>query len=109
MTPEGRVKANVKKQLLSFGQDVWWFMPVQTGYGKAGVPDFVVCAGGFFLTIETKARGNNPTKLQDLCMKDIRSAGGTTLVINEDNLDEVKGTITWLLSQTYSGCRGCEG
>jgi hypothetical protein len=30
-------------------------MPIGTGYGNSGVPDFLVCHGGEFLAIEAKA------------------------------------------------------
>lgn len=39
-----------------------------------------------FLGIECKAGKNVPTALQEKEMQDIRNAGGTTIVINEENL-----------------------
>jgi len=79
MTPEGRVKAAVKRILDQF-KPVWYFMPVQGGYGKAGVPDFIVCANGNFFSVECKADGEKPTQLQSLQMSLIMAANGVAIV-----------------------------
>lgn len=85
MTPEGKVKKTVKKLLDKYGNSVWYFMPVQTGVGgKKGIPDFVLCVGGKFVTIETKAKGNQPTALQAFTMNEIRDAGGLPIVVTDD-------------------------
>lgn len=83
-TPESKVKALVKDILKRKG--AWFCMPVGGGYGRAGVPDFLVCYKGRFLTIETKAGNGKTTALQDLCMKEIEAAGGRCIVINEKNI-----------------------
>ena len=41
MTPEGIVKKKIKDILNSKG--AYYTMPIGTGYGAAGVPDFVIC------------------------------------------------------------------
>jgi len=56
MTPEGKVKAKVKKVLAEVG--AYYAMPMGTGMGSSGVPDFLVCKGGLFYGIECKANGN---------------------------------------------------
>ena len=48
-TPEAKVKAKIKALLKNYG--VYYAMPIGTGYGNAGVPDFLCCAGGHFLAI----------------------------------------------------------
>jgi len=73
MTPEGKVKAAVKKWLKS--QGAYFFMPVQSGYGVATL-DFLVCLNGNFYAIETKAPGKKPTPRQWLIMEEINAAGG---------------------------------
>jgi Holliday junction resolvase len=88
MTPEGKVKAKVKKILNEVG--AYYAMPIGTGIGSSGVPDFLVCKGGLFYAIECKANGNKPTALQESNMKRIREAGGVTLVIDETNVDRLK-------------------
>ena len=61
-TPEAKVKANIKKILQLHG--VYYAMPMGTGYGNSGVPDFLCCLNGKFLAVEAKANGGIPTALQ---------------------------------------------
>jgi Holliday junction resolvase len=90
-TPEAKVKAQIKKILKEHG--VWYAMPMGTGYGNSGVPDFLCCVNGKFLAIEAKAGKGIPTALQEKNLRDIKAAGGIALVVNETNIEELK---TWL-------------
>lgn len=85
MTPEGRVKAAVKTFLKSKG--AWYCMPIGTGYGNSGVPDFLVCWRGRFIAIETKAPGKrgNTTVMQDKQIMGIHQAGGSAVVVDDVN------------------------
>lgn len=65
-------------------------MPIGTGYGSSGVPDFLVCHEGHFVGVEAKAGKGKTTALQEDNMRRIRESGGTTLVINENNLNELE-------------------
>lgn len=65
-------------------------MPIGTGYGSSGVPDFLACHEGHFIGIEAKAGKGKPTALQEDNMRRIRESGGTTLVVNENNLNELE-------------------
>lgn len=78
MTPEGKVKAEIKKYLDSLGEDCWYFMPMMMGYGRKGIPDIVGCIGGSFFGIEVKApgKGNGLTNWQLLELQSIADAGG---------------------------------
>jgi Holliday junction resolvase len=87
MTPEGAVKAKVRKILQDRG--AYYFMPPANGYGRVGIPDIICCYKGKFLAIECKAGKNKPTALQFMEMGAIRNADGVALVINEDNLHAV--------------------
>jgi len=82
MTPEGKVKAEIKKLLKIHG--VWFYMPVQNGYGKVGIPDFICCFNGKFLAIEAKAPGKELllTPNQRNVLEDIGNHGGETLVVS---------------------------
>jgi hypothetical protein len=88
MTPEGRVKAKVKRVLEDIG--AYWSMPVTGGYGNSGVPDYLVCHNGRFYGIECKANGGKPTALQLKHLDDIRKAGGIALLIDETNVETLR-------------------
>lgn len=94
MTPEGKVKAAVKKYLRE--QDVWFWMPVSNGMGQVGIPDFICCFNGMFIAIETKAPGklSGVTANQQRVIDEIKSHGGLALVV--DNVDSLIPTIEFL-------------
>jgi VRR-NUC domain len=79
MTPEAKVKKAVKAWLIERG--VWFFMPVPTGRGVIGIPDFICCWNGVFIAIETKSESGRLTPAQKGNIEDIRRAGGIALVI----------------------------
>lgn len=93
-TPEAKVKEKIKKILKE--HDVYFAMPMGTGYGNSGVPDFLCCVSGKFVAIEAKAGKGIPTALQEKNLRDVKTAGGTALVVNEDNLDWLRGAIKLL-------------
>lgn len=88
MTPEAKVKKKVVDVIKK--NSAYYFFPATGGYGRSGVPDVVCCYRGIFIGIECKAGSNKPTGLQELEMAKIRTAGGFTLVVNEDNIDDVQ-------------------
>jgi len=90
-TPEAKVKEKIKKILKE--HNVYFAMPMGTGYGNSGVPDFLCCVNGLFIAIEAKAGKGIPTALQEKNMRDIKAAGGMAVVINEDDLDWLKVVI----------------
>ena len=92
-TPEAKVKAKIKKILEENG--VYYAMPIGTGYGRSGVPDFLCCVDGKFLAIEAKATDKDkPTALQMREMKRIEEAGGETIVIYAENVDKLGKVLT---------------
>jgi hypothetical protein len=90
-TPESRIKEMVRQLLVL--HDAYYFMPVSNGMGRHGVPDFMVCAYGRLIGIETKAGKKLPTDLQMSNLRQIDKAGGIALVINEHNLQELDGVL----------------
>ena len=68
-------------------------MPIGTGFGNAGVPDFLVCVNGRFIGIECKANGGTPTTLQLKNLANIRKAGGFAFVIDENNVDNLRNLL----------------
>jgi len=91
MTPEAKVKAKVKQVLKEI--DAYYAMPVGTGFGNAGVPDFLVCRRGQFIGIECKANGNKPTALQLWNLSEIRRCGGRAIIVDETNVDNLRKEI----------------
>jgi hypothetical protein len=88
MTPEGKIKEQIKKLLKEYG--VYWFMPVQNGMGKPGL-DFFCCANGHFLAIEAKAPGKEPTDRQWITMSEVVKAHGhAVFVSNEAQLHDLE-------------------
>lgn len=95
MTPEAKVKKKVYKILKDNG--AYYFSPIMNGYGKAGVPDVIACCNGHFIGIECKAGKNVPTELQWANLKEIKKCGGVSLVINEENLEDLQDTLRRLV------------
>lgn len=85
-TPEGKVKDKIKKILKE--HNIYYAMPMGTGFGNAGVPDFLCCMPpeGKFLAIEAKANGGKTTALQDKNLTAIGGCGGDTWVVHENNI-----------------------
>jgi Holliday junction resolvase len=65
-------------------------MPVTSGFGKQGAPDFLVCLSGRFVGIECKAGSNKPTALQEKNLEQIDKAGGEAYVVNEDSIEQLQ-------------------
>lgn len=93
LTPEGRVKAAVRKILDA--EQVYHFSPAANGFGRAGIPDIICCVNGAFIAFELKAGKGKTTALQDREIAAISGHGGIVLVINETNIDKVKEIIQW--------------
>ena len=87
-TPEKKVKLKVVAILKSLG--AYYFYPVTGGYGASGVPDIVGCYMGKFFAIECKAGKGKTTALQEKNIAQIIGQGGLAIVVNEDNIEDVR-------------------
>lgn len=94
MTPEAKVKKQIRAILDAEG--VYYAMPMGTGYGNSGVPDFLCCVAGKFVAIEAKAGRGKTTALQDANIEKIRSAAGVALIINEQNIDTLMPLLRYM-------------
>lgn len=107
MTPEGRVKANIRRVLDAFG--VYYLMPVQMGLGAAGVDfhcvvkvTYIIDGApidlpiGFF--IEAKKPGDEPTGRQKVFLQDRREQqNAKTFVIDDDpSINHITGGLEQL-------------
>jgi Holliday junction resolvase len=98
LTPEKKVKNKVIALLKERG--VYYFFPATYGMGRSGVPDVICCFNGRFLAVECKAGANKPTELQLREMHSIESAGGTAIVINENNINALESVLSsWAAEQ----------
>lgn len=93
-TPEGNLKLKVKEFLNSLGILCFWFMPMMMGYGKRGIPDFVVCYKGRYVTIETKCFGRPEGPAQVQRGEEIEAAQGIRIRCNlkteNENMENIK-------------------
>jgi hypothetical protein len=81
VTPEGKVKAQVRKGLRPIAR-LWEFMPVQNGMGKPAL-DFLLCVNGHFIAIETKAKGKKLTTRQEHTKAEMEGAGAVVFVVDD--------------------------
>lgn len=103
MTPEGKVKAKVRELLGTYGDELYVYWPVPTGFGRTTV-DAIGCYRGHFFAIETKAEKKKPTLRQIGEINRIDYAMGWTFVIAGEQspaleelrhwLDHLKATVT---------------
>ena len=82
MTPEGRIKAAVDRVLYAYEGTLWYFKPVQTGFGQRAL-DYLGVVKGHMFAIETKREGKMATMLQRQCARNIYLSGGTVWFISE--------------------------
>jgi len=98
-TPEGEIKDQVRKILDEM--NAYYFFPAANGYGRTGIPDVIACIGGHFVGIECKAGSKQPTALQQRELDNIEKAEGTGILINADNIDNLKN----ILENAYERCK----
>jgi hypothetical protein len=86
-TPEGRVK-KAARAMYKAGHH-YYIQTVLGMGGRNGTPDQQVCRrpDGHFANVETKAGTWTVTALQRRELNETRDAGGSSMVINERNLD----------------------
>lgn len=86
---EAWVKKQVKDQLEALKEryeDIWWYMPNGGYYGVSGIPDFIICFFGRFVSIETKDTDGKWSQAQQDKQKDISNAGGCYFLVDEDGI-----------------------
>src|ERR1700732_3744552 len=99
MTPEGKVKAMVKRQMEAAFPDAYRFMAVQNGMGAPAL-DFYYCVYGYWVAIETKAPGGWYTPRQEHTRDEIRKAGGLVFLV-DGNLS-MKSAINFIKNTRFT-------
>jgi len=94
VTPEGKVKAKVRRILSEF-PGLYSYWPVPGGYGKTTL-DCLGCYRGRFFSIETKAPGKKPTLRQMQEINGIERAMGKTFVITGEDDPVIGQLYVWL-------------
>jgi len=93
-TPEAKVKNKVKQILKEYG--AYQFSPQTGGYGRSGIPDIIACYKGRFIAVECKAGNNKPTRLQEKELRDICSACGFGILVNEHGIENLRALMEGL-------------
>ena len=95
MTPEGRVKSNVRKLFSLWGDEIYHFWPVQTGFGSATL-DILGCANGRFFAVETKRSKKDLTDRQGVIRTMMQRSHGNVFRVRDD--EELAVFRNWLYS-----------
>lgn len=105
MTPEGKIKDHVKRELSRFSL-MYRFMPVQRGMGAPAL-DFYYCINGLFVAVETKVPGADLTGRQKHTALQIAAAGGIVFAIRcRDDIENMIARIMWRIDRpagTFEG------
>lgn len=70
------------KDVVAFAQSRghYAYRVTNSGYGRSGFPDVLLCINGLFATVEVKVRPDKPTPWQLREMESIQNAKGRTFV-----------------------------
>jgi len=79
------------KNYLKTVDDCFFYKTHGGTYSQAGIPDILCCLGGRFVALEVKNEKGKTTVLQEVTMRNIRKASGTTEVVR--SVDDVKRII----------------
>ncbi len=93
-TPENKVKAALKKMFKKYEDDLYSFMPVQHGYGAAGL-DFHCAYRGRAFFVEAKAPNGQLTPRQTNLMSILEEKGNPVFIVRcQVDIDRVE---QWIL------------
>lgn len=113
MTPEGIVKRDIKKILVSLGFQQagaapvddpsvgWYFMPANNGMGAGGIPDFMGVYCTWPIAIEAKARDGRVRALQEQRRDEMVPAGYIWLLIDPTNVNKLAQLLAEALKEKH--------
>lgn len=75
-----------------------WFTKIWGGgYQKSGIPDLLICANGFFMSVELKAPTGRASELQNMNTARINQSNGIGIILYPDGFNDfqkiMKGVI----------------
>ena len=94
ITPEGIVKRDLKKMFKQFEPLLYYFMPVQAGYGAAAL-DFHCSYRSFAFFVETKAPGGKLTPRQTNTKERMEQSHAPVFVVR--NAKDIEALKQWML------------
>ena len=97
MTPEGKIKKQIRHVLAIYSEYVYEFWPVPGGYGRSTI-DCLGFVCGFGFAIEAKAPGEKPTERQEVIIKRITQAQVKVFIV--DGPDGLAELDRWLSAVT---------
>jgi hypothetical protein len=95
MLSERDTKRAITEVLHKYKPEVYWYMPVPTGYGRSTL-DYLGVVRGYGFAIEAKAPGKKPRPRQEMIIAEIRAAGGKVFVIDSPYSPELEELDEWL-------------
>lgn len=95
VTPESRTKKAISTLLKSYGEALYYEMPVPSGFGKSGL-DYGGCVGGRAFFIEAKAPGAKPTARQAETIRRQEAAGARVFVIDAPDSPVLSKLKEWI-------------
>lgn len=114
MTPEGKIKSIISQHLEEasimpakdaakfFEKDIahkgWYYMPVSSGHGVHGIPDFLGHYQGKFFAIEAKAPGGKVSPRQKHQLYALMETGAMTFVVSTE--EEAKQAVNLITGAT---------
>lgn len=72
-------------------------------YSTNGTPDLLCCIGGHFVALEIKAENGHPTRLQEWTVRQIRQAGGISMILYPKDWEKTKRILKALANNTTIG------
>lgn len=93
LTSMGIYEAGTPEQHMNSPVNGWFTKIWGGGYQKSGIPDYLMCVNGVFISVETKSSNGKPSELQIKNTKMINAAGGIGLVLYPSGFDKFKQII----------------
>ena len=91
MAEEKNFEKRIRNYISSIGG--WSVKYFANSYTPRGIPDLLCCVNGMFIAIEVKAENGKPSKIQEMTIDKIQSAGGYAFTLKPSEFEWFKN---WL-------------